>query len=465
MEFLMTYGWAILIMLVVIAVLFFLGIFSASTAVPKSCVLPAGFSCYDYDMDSSGFIYLDIGQATGRTVTITGIGCAASSPNVTLNPNVVIESGSHGLVTVGGTSCSGGDGSGFKGTLLIQYTSGGSLATRSITGAFSAPLQGNSSAWVPSQWGSGQFGFRRKVLVTTGISSDLADFPAFFVLDTQSLISAGKMNSSCRDLRLTDSLMSSALDYEIEANTCNTSNTVVWVRMPLTKANLSNVVYAFYGNSSAADGQNKPGVWRNGFSFVFHLSDMSDSKGVKNLDNYGGVPDTGMRGIANTAYYYGGVTNYSSVNGDPVLPSIHGPSTVSLWAKPASTSGNKRIFSDWCMEWGVLQSGATVYGIAYVTTATAPFAAGSWYHVAVSHAHPYPNYANTTVRLLVNGAAAAQTIWTYSTQNGYTDAPFSIGGDGCYSGTYNFNGTIDEVRISRIARSDDWLIAEYRQTY
>ncbi|VVC72231.1 Uncharacterised protein [uncultured archaeon] len=151
MEFLMTYGWAILIMLVVIAVLFYLGIFSPSTSSVKSCILPSGLSCYDFDLDSSGNLLLDLGQATGRTITVTGVGCSANnSPTLTtLYPPVPIESGSHAKVAgVGGGAtivpCTGGSGGSFKGTVSLKYQSGGTSYYRTVTGSFSAPLINSS---------------------------------------------------------------------------------------------------------------------------------------------------------------------------------------------------------------------------------------------------------------------------------------------------------------------------------
>ena len=45
MEFLMTYGWAILIVLIVLASLFFLGVFNPKTT--NTCLINAPFSCND----------------------------------------------------------------------------------------------------------------------------------------------------------------------------------------------------------------------------------------------------------------------------------------------------------------------------------------------------------------------------------------------------------------------------------
>ena len=45
MEFLMTYGWAILAAVIVIAVLASFGVFSPSKYVPQTCVISAPFGC------------------------------------------------------------------------------------------------------------------------------------------------------------------------------------------------------------------------------------------------------------------------------------------------------------------------------------------------------------------------------------------------------------------------------------
>jgi len=48
MEFLMTYGWAILIVLLAIAALAYFGVLSPGKYVPSSCVLETGLACTDF---------------------------------------------------------------------------------------------------------------------------------------------------------------------------------------------------------------------------------------------------------------------------------------------------------------------------------------------------------------------------------------------------------------------------------
>ncbi len=48
MEFLMTYGWALLVVLVAIGSLAFFGVFRSSGMLPDQCTMFAGFSCTSY---------------------------------------------------------------------------------------------------------------------------------------------------------------------------------------------------------------------------------------------------------------------------------------------------------------------------------------------------------------------------------------------------------------------------------
>ncbi len=65
MEYLMTYGWAILIIAVVLAALFELGVFNGSNLAPQACIAQAGFVCRNPVYTANG-IGITFGQTTGR---------------------------------------------------------------------------------------------------------------------------------------------------------------------------------------------------------------------------------------------------------------------------------------------------------------------------------------------------------------------------------------------------------------
>jgi hypothetical protein len=66
MEYLMTYGWAILIISVVLASLFSLGVFNAGTSLSTTCLALAGYSCSSPVLHG-GWLYVTLGQSTGTS--------------------------------------------------------------------------------------------------------------------------------------------------------------------------------------------------------------------------------------------------------------------------------------------------------------------------------------------------------------------------------------------------------------
>lgn len=53
MEFLMTYGWALLVVLIAIAALAFFGVLNPARLLPSSCSLGVGFACEDFKVINS----------------------------------------------------------------------------------------------------------------------------------------------------------------------------------------------------------------------------------------------------------------------------------------------------------------------------------------------------------------------------------------------------------------------------
>ena len=90
MEFLMTYGWAIIIILLAIAALWLLGVFSPS--VPTICQIDAPFTCQDAVVsDNSVLIRLGANQvqsATVNSITVNGQTCPVVS-NAQLTSNQI----------------------------------------------------------------------------------------------------------------------------------------------------------------------------------------------------------------------------------------------------------------------------------------------------------------------------------------------------------------------------------------
>lgn len=107
MEYLITYGWAVLIMLVVVGVLFYLGLFTQNPV--ATCTFQnAGFSCYSYKLTSNngsgvGGLIIDLAQGTGHDIKVVGFNCTTNNAFTVTDfdaatSNVTIPTGSHSML-------------------------------------------------------------------------------------------------------------------------------------------------------------------------------------------------------------------------------------------------------------------------------------------------------------------------------------------------------------------------------
>ncbi|MBI4158931.1 hypothetical protein HY500_01585 [Candidatus Woesearchaeota archaeon] len=138
MEFLMTYGWAILIVLVAIAALYFLGVFSGKTA--NSCTLEPPFNCIDSKSIGTSIV-LQVGSlnsvkdvAPGDvTITVNGVACTSTTFST-----VTLRSGGRTDIT-----CSHGlaKDEKFNGEISITYGNKVGLSGKAAKGTISGQIQ------------------------------------------------------------------------------------------------------------------------------------------------------------------------------------------------------------------------------------------------------------------------------------------------------------------------------------
>ena len=114
MEFLMTYGWAILVVLVAVGALAYFGVLSPDNFLPNRCTLPSGIGCTDHKVTSDGVsVVLRNGLGYDMSiVTVKVAGCGTDGDPAT------IANGEDEIYTVACTP----SGSKFSGDLNVTYT-------------------------------------------------------------------------------------------------------------------------------------------------------------------------------------------------------------------------------------------------------------------------------------------------------------------------------------------------------
>ena len=122
-EFIMTYGWAILVVLVAIAALAYFGVLSPERFLPEKCTFPPGIACTDFTVSSTGMSLVlqnSLGQdITVATVTDVDGGCSVS-------PAAALNNGATATYTF--TGCTHGSvGSRYASDVTIAYSTASGL--------------------------------------------------------------------------------------------------------------------------------------------------------------------------------------------------------------------------------------------------------------------------------------------------------------------------------------------------
>lgn len=103
--------------------------------------------------------------------------------------------------------------------------------------------------------------YYREVYVRNDTSKELMDYQVEVIVDTDTLTSQGKLKSQCEDLRFVDPYEDEVVPLYVNADNCGNSNTSVWVKVPILRANATTTLVMFYGNEGASTASNGDDVF------------------------------------------------------------------------------------------------------------------------------------------------------------------------------------------------------------
>lgn len=315
------------------------------------------------------------------------------------------------------------------------------------------------------------YGWRTLIQINNNASDEnLHDFPVLVHMNN-TRIDMNKLYDGT-EIRFTDAGNTTELDYELEQ--FNSTDAYWHVKIPFIEANTdSTYIWMYYNNTSAVtNGQNIADVWSNNFSAIYHLSNVSGSTIYRDSAHYGEKNDGTITNV--DILNNGTIANASGFrytqNPDIRVPadsSLNDLRTVSLWFRPNAT---------WTPT-------SPVDHTAFIAKYGG---ANGWYiqriYGGVGYDGKFRVRASGTVLLLttysewdsewwylsstVNGSAA--NIYLNGTLNNYTLTGITefendvvdllIGKQGADN---NMAGMLDEVRLSNISRSNDWIYAQY----
>ena len=248
------------------------------------------------------------------------------------------------------------------------------------------------------------------------------------------------------------------LPYQIELWDAAEGTAAIWVRIPEIRGQARQEIRMHWGHPDAAAVSDGKAVFNasNGYASVWHMDQpVQDAVGTLESHDTGTADTTGISGRARS--FPGGQGVYC---GDRIesLPSGAAPHSSQAWFRPETINST-------VLAWGNEQA----QGKVVLQFASPPhvrmdcyFSDGNvasdgtltrnqWLHVVHT-------YQPGDSRVYVNGALVGRGPTRGTPLSIQSPARLWIGG---WYNNYDFTGDIDEVRISRVVRSADWVRLEY----
>ncbi|MHA2334741.1 MAG: DUF2341 domain-containing protein, partial [Candidatus Hodarchaeales archaeon] len=326
-------------------------------------------------------------------------------------------------------------------------------------------------------WSFPSFNHRKNITVDASQvsgSGSLVNFPVLFNLSDIDLHDANKVQADGDDILFTD-VSGMKLDHEIELfdRTGNGTHArlIAWVRIPNLSATSNTTISMYYGNTAAKNQEDPSGVW-NDYTGVWHLGeDPTGTLYDSTANNNDGTSSGSMTSGDQVAGQIDGSLDFDGSDDEVSLPGVvigdRAAWTLSAWIRMgADTADQRTIYSEG-------DTGVSDYLFLYVDDINSEVrfyseTASSDYAQVIGstnvenyqwHLVTFVQRSKTDRELYVDGLSEGT-----STQNAgtLTTDTASIGVLNYYWGSSDwFNGTIDEVRISNIVRSNDWITTEY----
>ena len=308
----------------------------------------------------------------------------------------------------------------------------------------------------------------RKVITIkqTNISSALTSFPVYVKCDN-TIMGALVDQTNFYDIRFTDTL-NNVLNFQADSVSSSVGN--YWINTSLSAiASHPTRIYCYYKNStSQINGSNTANTWDANYVSVYHLgqpslSYLNDSKGSNNLTNNDGA--TGVVGkIGRAESFTSSSTQSLSISNPANFPTGTAVRTIEGWVKMGANQ-EETIFgyganngvgcrfniynypqSTWLLT--EIENAGGRFTFTYTT---------NWYHIV--SVFPANSTKDDSIKMYYNGVL--QTNTNTGTALNTVKTEFKIGGLATYTSGLYFTGYVDEVRISNIARSADWIKFEY----
>lgn len=322
-------------------------------------------------------------------------------------------------------------------------------------------------------WWNTSYTYRRTVEIDNAfVDADLENFPILFKIND----TIGDLCDGGDSIRFVSMANDTEYKYEID-KWVDGSDRLIWVKIPRIYASNKTYFNFYYNNSDAVDSQSAWEVWNNGYLAVWHMDNVSDStKFNHHLTNQGASVTTG---VLYNCYDFGAGESDEMIHGT-LLDNITtwDEATYECWfnldndvdATTIMLIGKHNDVSDDCMYYGIhgnepddlyASVEGTSSGFNAIYTDPCDTIVDTWYYGAV-------DYKSGTKSRIYQYSKADGVLYTQlqSANCGQIrdggERDFYVGA--VNENSNNWDGLIDEVRISYVKRNASWISLSFNST-
>ncbi|HVY81217.1 MAG TPA: DUF2341 domain-containing protein [Steroidobacteraceae bacterium] len=309
-------------------------------------------------------------------------------------------------------------------------------------------------------WWNDDWAFRKDITLDLSksgadIPGSPADVPVLIRLSLGNFGYFGDTAPDGGDLRFVAGDDKTPLRHRIERYDPQAQLAFIWVEVPrLTGGVNTDKIFLYYGNKSGKAGT-PSGIYDTHMALVYHFGPPATSP--QDATDYKTEPAAFSAEVTPASLINAGV-RFSGSQVISVKPSSAvrlvpaNGFTLSTWVRTAGPQqrayvaaledGGKSLI----LGLDGTRAFAQIDGGTGPVSVDAEFATGDWHHLAV-------RAAAGTLTLLIDGVEAANAKATLPEIGG----TLTIGGSA--QGGHNFSGELDELQVSNVGRSTDWLRA------
>ena len=324
----------------------------------------------------------------------------------------------------------------------------------------------------PPNWWNYDWPYRKAITINhTLAKADLVDFPV--LIDYYDSDIAVKAQPGGDDIAFADS-DGVKLSHEVELFENSTGHIVAWVKTPLISSVVDTTIYIYYGNPTAPNQQDTWAVWNPSYVMVHHFEETAGDYYDSTKNGNNGIVNGGVvQGISDRidgVATFDGSTGYVNISHSETISGFSLGFTASFWVRPNDVLRRQTILSKhdiidnrggWFIDYRLDKGGSIGFlassdGVSY-SWWYAPFKlkAGSWYHVVVVwEANAVPTFYVNDKQLHTLNSDVISDIFNNE------GTPLLIG-KSTYAAGREFNGSLDEMRLSDVALSGSWILTSY----